>query len=196
MPPALLAPKPGERTRAAQASSSELELDMRFVSPGRPLLRYLAVLSVLGGAFGCPCGHAREGGGAGIEALIRQGIEERRDGQYRQSVQTLEDALARSRAAHDIEGENSALNFLCLTYRKLGDLKKVLALRLETLKLVRAHPEVFERRVQHEQSWTLAHVSGAYYLAGDLPNAIGYARAAVEQETKSPTMNRQACTRR
>lgn len=117
-----------------------------------------------------------------FEQLIDEGREQRRAGDYRKSIATLNEALSLARASRSPEREDAALGMLALSYRELPDLRKVLALRLENLALIRANPQLFNTADRNEESWVLQQVAGAYYLLKDLPRAIRYAREAVVLE--------------
>jgi CHAT domain-containing protein len=121
-----------------------------------------------------------------IDDLIAKGIEQRRDHRYRESIQTLEKALALARADKSVEAETQALAFLSLTYIETHDFNKVLALRLQSLAIVRRHPEVFTNQIRDGESEALSRVSGAYALLEDLPSAIKYARAALDSALRHP----------
>ncbi len=150
------------------------------------LLRLAATVAALAACHGL-CG-AQGVNDEQINALINESIQERRNGQYDKSIRTLEKALELSRGRKSLDGELGALAFLSLTYRLKGDHKKVLELRLESLKIVRAHPDLFMNRNRNEEPWELGRVSGAYVGLKDFPNALKYARAAVDSGMRFPEM--------
>ena len=113
--------------------------------------------------------------------LIDDAIELRRAHKLRESLATLDKALASARARKSVKDEIDALEFMAITYREVPDLKQVLALRLQVLDIVRANPQAFSDRFE-EESTALHQLAGAYFLLNDLPNAVKYARASVDVE--------------
>jgi tetratricopeptide (TPR) repeat protein len=162
---------------------------MRAQSGVTRLLALVVLLAGLTTSPSAPAASVSDTGDQRIAALIDDGIRERREGNYRKSIETLNRALALARTNRLLEREISALGFLALSYRELHDLQKVLALRLESLRVVRANPQVFATNIQREESWQLAKLSGTYFLLKDLPNAIRFARAAVDVEVPHVTEN-------
>src|SRR5262245_9575555 len=88
-----------------------------------------------------------------FNALIDEGIDQRRAHDYRASIATLNKALALARATKSLKNEAEALGFLAISYRELPDLQQVLTLRLQTLELVRANPKVFTDESGSEEPW-------------------------------------------
>jgi CHAT domain-containing protein len=119
-----------------------------------------------------------------VDSLILAGIQQRKSGEYQKSIQTLDDALRLSRDSNYLKGENSGLGFLSLVYCVLKDYKKVLQLRLASLKLVREHPEIFRVSPFDEEPLSLGGVSAAYVWLKDFPSAIRYANESVSVATR------------
>jgi tetratricopeptide (TPR) repeat protein len=119
--------------------------------------------------------------------LIDAGVEQRRAHRIRESIETLNQALALARAGGSAEREVNALSYLALSYRELPDLAKVLETRHRVLDVVRAHPQVFAANGRREEPWALHALAGAYFLLKDMPNALRYSRAAVELEAPQVT---------
>jgi CHAT domain-containing protein len=112
--------------------------------------------------------------------LIDAGIGLRRAHKYQESIAALDKALAWARANRSAQQELLAVKFLALTYRELPDLQHVLALRLQALEIIRANPKTFADGYSQEEAAALKEAGGAYYLLNDMPDAIKYARAAVD----------------
>src|SRR5260370_16446984 len=111
--------------------------------------------------------------------LIFKGIDARRDHRYENSTQILEQALALAHKENSPRSESDALGFLALTYLATAAYKWALELRIESLEISRAHPDL--RRDQ--ESWALGAVARPY----DLPKAVEYAREAVGSGLKYAT---------
>jgi len=117
-----------------------------------------------------------------FQQQIDEGVELRRAHRTRQSIATLESALADARARNAVHDQLTALRYLALSYRQVPDLPHVLALRLQALDLIRANSKSFNQPFD-EEPWALDAVAGAYLLLNRLGDAVQYARQAVDTMT-------------
>ena len=78
------------------------------------------------------------------------------------------------------------MQVLSLVYCVLKDYNKVLQLRLASLRLVRAHPEIFKFPQFDEEPWSLGSVSAAYVWLKDFPSATAYANESVSVAARRP----------
>ncbi|HEY9877276.1 MAG TPA: CHAT domain-containing protein [Leptolyngbyaceae cyanobacterium] len=112
-----------------------------------------------------PSGDARE---AEADRLLQQGLEQYNRSQFREALQSWEQALTIYRDLQNRRGEGGALGSLGLAYRNLGDYRRAINFYEQALSLFR---EIGDR---NREGRTLGSLGVAYRNLGDYRRAIEF----------------------
>ncbi|XWK87599.1 MAG: tetratricopeptide repeat protein [Phormidium sp.] len=105
---------------------------------------------------------------AEADRLFQQGIQQLRNSQHREALQSLQQALVICREIGDRQGEAAVLGNLGLAYSFLGDYRKVIEYNQQSLAIAR---EIGDRKGEGN---ALGNLGIAYYSLGDYRKAIEY----------------------
>ena len=105
---------------------------------------------------------------AAADQLNQQGIQQARVSQFREALQSWEQALEIYRAIQDKLGEANALGNLGIVYRELGDYPRAIEFHQQSLAIKR---EIGNRL---GESNTLGNLGNVYNTFGDYPRAIEF----------------------
>ncbi|MCL1469601.1 CHAT domain-containing protein [Argonema antarcticum] len=120
-----------------------------------------------------------------IDSLIQSGIQQRRSGNYQQSIATLEQALKLAQQSGNLDGEWQARTFLALTYKIAGNLQKAAELHEQNLVFVRKHPNELASEPMNRETASLEALSGVYTSQKNYAKAIELLREELKiVETK------------
>ncbi|MFB2974193.1 CHAT domain-containing protein [Aerosakkonema sp. BLCC-F183] len=114
-----------------------------------------------------------------LDALIQSGIQQRRAGNYQQSISTLEQALKLAHQSGNLDGEWQARTFLALSYKLSGNLQKAAELHEYNLAFVRQHPNELASEPFNRETASLEALGGIYSSQKNYAKAIELLKEAL-----------------
>ncbi len=117
------------------------------------------------------------------DRLLQQGINQHKNGQFREALQSVQQALTMYQTINDVEGIANCLSSLGNTYFSLGEYRQAIGFYQQSLKMMQANKN------RQGEAENLVNLSNAYLYLGQEQEAKKFERQAqtVRREIGNPT---------